>query len=180
MEHLKDLGMKDARFTVVFTEKTPAADGADDVEFFISLNRGEPEKPLAKVASGGEASRIMLAVKNIFAKKESVGTLIFDEIDTGISGNMARTVAEKLANISLERQVICVSHLPQLASMADANYSIVKAGDEETTVTTVHRLTEEEKLTEIARLSGGIYTDAALAHAREMLSESSAFKKNRS
>ena len=180
IEHLRDLGMKDARFTVAFSEKKPAADGMDDVEFFISLNCGEPEKPLAKVASGGEASRIMLAVKNIFAKKESVGTLIFDEIDTGISGNMARIVAEKLANISLERQVICVSHLPQLASMADANFSIVKTGDDAGTVTTVHRLSEKEKLSEIARLSGGIYTDAALAHAREMLAECGTFKKNRS
>jgi len=179
VEHLRDLGMKDAHFSVAFAEKKPAADGTDDVEFFISLNRGEPEKPLAKVASGGEASRIMLAVKNIFAKKESVGTLIFDEIDTGISGNMARTVAEKLANISLERQVICVSHLPQLASMADANFSIVKTGDDEGTVTTVHRLSAEEKLSEIARLSGGIYTVAAIAHAREMLSECEAFKKKR-
>ena len=175
--HLVDLGMKDAKFSVAFAEKAPAADGADDVEFFITLNRGEPEKPLAKVASGGEASRIMLAVKNIFAKKESVGTLIFDEIDTGISGNMARIVAEKLANISRERQVICVSHLPQITSMADVNFSIVKSGDEEGTVTTVHRLGDEEKLREIARLSGGIYTDAALAHAKEMLAECEAFKK---
>lgn len=174
--HLRDLGMKDAQFHVAFSEKTAGLDGRDDVEFFITLNRGEPEKPLAKVASGGEASRIMLAVKNIFAKKEAVGTLIFDEIDTGISGNMARVVAEKLANISQERQVICVSHLPQIASMADANFAIVKSGDAESTVTTVKRLDREEKLTEIARLSGGIYTDAALAHAREMLSECENFK----
>ena len=175
--HLRDLGMKDAKFSVAFAEKAPASDGIDDVEFFITLNRGEPEKPLAKVASGGEASRIMLAVKNIFARKESVGTLIFDEIDTGISGNMARIVAEKLANISRERQVICVSHLPQITSMADANFSIVKSGDDDRTVTTVHRLTQEEKLSEIARLSGGIYTEAAMAHAREMLAECEEFKK---
>ncbi len=177
--HLQDLGMKDAGFSVRFTEKTADRNGADDAEFYISLNRGEPEKPLAKVASGGEASRIMLAVKNIFARKDDVSTMIFDEIDTGISGNMARVVAQKLANISLERQVICVSHLPQLAAMGDANFEIVKTDDDTGVMTTVKKLGEEEKLGEIARLSGGIRTEAALIHARELLNECEMFKNTR-
>ena len=174
--HLKDLGMGNAGFYVNFSEKAPDRKGADDIEFYITLNLGEPEKPLAKVASGGEASRIMLAIKNIFASREAVSTLIFDEIDTGISGNMARMVARKLANISKERQVICVSHLPQLAAMGDANFEIVKTDDELGTVSTVNKLDNDGKIKEIARLSGGIQSGAAEAHAKELLEECISFK----
>ena len=174
--HLVELGMKNASFSVRFDEKRPDRNGSDEIEFYISLNMGEPEKPLAKVASGGEASRIMLAVKNIFASRDDVSTLIFDEIDTGISGNMARIVAGKLANISRERQVICVSHLPQLAAMGDANFEISKTDDEFGAVTTVKKLGRKEKLAEIARLSGGIQSGTATAHAEELLSECDAFK----
>ena len=142
---LKELGMPAAKFSVMFTEKKPSKIGIDDVEFYVALNEGEPPKPLAKVASGGEASRIMLAFKGIMASKEDVGTLIFDEIDTGISGRMAKTVAQKMANIALKRQVICVSHLPQIAAMADENYLIEKSVDKKGTKTELKHLAEEEK-----------------------------------
>ena len=175
--HLADLGMGDAQFHVAFEKKGLSANGQDDVEFFISLNRGEPEKPLAKVVSGGEASRIMLAVQNIFARKEETDTLIFDEIDTGISGVMARKVANKLANISKERQVICVSHLPQIAAMGDVNYVVQKNSREDGVLIDVLALSKEQKQREIARLSGGIQTQAAIAHARELIEECDCFKK---
>lgn len=174
--HLKDLGMKNADFKVKFVDKEPDKTGSDDIEFYITLNIGEPIKPLSKVASGGEASRIMLAIKSIFATKEDVSTLIFDEIDTGISGNMARIVARKLANISNDRQIICVSHLPQLAAMGDENYEIVKSDDDIGTVTTVNKLDENGKLREISRLSGGIQSSVAIAHAKELINECITFK----
>lgn len=176
---LKELGMPAAKFSVMFTEKKPSKIGIDDVEFYVALNEGEPPKPLAKVASGGEASRIMLAFKGIMASKEDVGTLIFDEIDTGISGRMAKTVAQKMANIALKRQVICVSHLPQIAAMADENYLIEKSVDEKGTKTELRHLTEEEKEKEVARLSGGSVTNTALLHAKELINECRQYKRKR-
>lgn len=176
---LKELGMPAAKFSVMFTEKKPSKIGIDDVEFYVALNEGEPPKPLAKVASGGEASRIMLAFKGIMASKEDVGTLIFDEIDTGISGRMAKTVAQKMANIALKRQVICVSHLPQIAAMADENYLIEKSVDKKGTKTELRHLAEEEKEKEVARLSGGSVTNTALLHAKELIDECSQYKRKR-
>ncbi len=176
---LKELGMLAAKFSVMFTEKKPSKIGIDDVEFYVALNEGEPPKPLAKVASGGEASRIMLAFKGIMASKEDVGTLIFDEIDTGISGRMAKTVAQKMANIALKRQVICVSHLPQIAAMADENYLIEKSVDKKGTKTELKHLAEEEKEKEVARLSGGSVTNTALLHAKELIDECSQYKRKR-
>ncbi len=176
---LKELGMPAAKFSVMFTEKKPSKIGIDDVEFYVALNEGEPPKPLAKVASGGEASRIMLAFKGIMASKEDVGTLIFDEIDTGISGRMAKTVAQKMANIALKRQVICVSHLPQIAAMADENYLIEKSVDKKGTKTELKHLAEEEKEKEVARLSGGSVTNTALLHAKELIDECSQYKRKR-
>ncbi len=178
VRELNDLGMKDARFHVEFGEKEPSRDGADTVEYYISVNAGEPEKPLSKVASGGEASRIMLAVQNIFADREVVDTIIFDEIDTGISGRMAVKVSEKLANISRKRQVICVSHLPQIAAMGDVNFEVVKTGDETYTRTDVKRLDKRSKIEAVARLAGGSATETAVAHAEELIESCDAYKQS--
>lgn len=177
VRQLRDLGMENSVFDVRFTEKGYSKDGTDDIEFMITVNRGEPLKPLVKVVSGGEASRIMLALKTISAEKDGIDTLIFDEIDTGISGRMAVTVAEKIASISRVRQVICVTHLPQIAAMADTNFFIEKLSSEEKTWTTVRELSGEEKEEEVARLSGGSVTVNALEHARELIAEADKKKK---
>ncbi len=180
-EQLHDLGMASAEFSVhfedikseencVFTPK-----GIDTVEFFISANRGEPLKPLRRVASGGEVSRIMLALKNIAADRGGIPTMIFDEIDTGISGRMAQVVAEKMIGISKGRQVICVTHLPQIASMADAHFLVTKESDETSTQTFLFPLDDARKIEEIARLSGGD-TAVALAHAKEMRDRAHIYK----
>ncbi len=182
-EQLSDLGMISASFSVNFTE-TPGIDecvfsdnGIDTAEFYISTNRGEPDKPLRKVASGGEVSRIMLALKNIAADKGGIPTMIFDEIDTGISGHMAGVVAEKLQTISRRRQVVCVTHLPQIASMADRHLLVTKKSDELATNTYLAALEGEDRVSEIARLSGGD-SDIAKQHAREMLTRAKNFKTN--
>jgi DNA repair protein RecN (Recombination protein N) len=181
VRQLKDLGMSSASFEVMF-DSMPGIDdaaysrnGFDTVEFYISTNRGEPVKPLRKVASGGEVSRIMLAIKNIAADTGGIPTMIFDEIDTGISGRIAQVVAEKLHNISCGRQVVCVTHLPQIASMADTHFLISKHSDEATTRTSLCALTEPERIREIARLTGG-ESKVSLAHAREMFDQANAFK----
>lgn len=143
--------------------------GCDSIAFMISLNPGEPLKPLANVASGGELSRIMLAVKTIFADKDRTGTLVFDEIDSGISGKTAWKVSEKLAVLRKEHQVICITHLPQIAAMADCHFCIRKSTTDNRTSTSVHRLTEEESIAEIGRLLGtDELTDAVLQNATEM------------
>lgn len=170
VEQLKDLGMEGAAFKVCFADKAPTPQGIDEVAFQITVNKGQPLRPLAKVISGGETSRIMLALKNIDATREAAGTLIFDEIDTGISGRIAHVTAKKIAHIADERQVICVTHLPQIAAAADTHFYIEKLTRDEKTFTTVRRLGEEELVREIARLSGGMQSEAALAHARELLS----------
>lgn len=144
--------------------------GADEVQFLISPNPGEPLKPLAKIASGGEMSRIMLAILNILAGAQRVGTVIFDEIDAGIGGRAAQAVAEKLAEVSTLRQVICVSHLPQVTSMADNHFHIYKETEGERTRTRVNRLDIEDRVQELARMLGGAQvTEATLRHAREMI-----------
>ncbi|MCX7571521.1 DNA repair protein RecN [Tumebacillus sp. DT12] len=144
--------------------------GIDRVEFLFSPNAGEPLRPLGKIASGGELSRTMLALKTILADVDNVGTLIFDEVDTGISGQAAMAVAEKLAAIGAKRQVLCVTHLPQVASMADAHYLIQKRQDDLRTKTEVAALSPSERVREIARmLSGAELTETTLRHAEEML-----------
>jgi DNA repair protein RecN (Recombination protein N) len=180
-EQLGDLGMASASFAVNFEELQGEEDcaftkaGIDTVEFFISTNRGEPQKPLRKVASGGEVSRIMLALKHIAADRGGIPTMIFDEIDTGVSGRMAQVVAEKLYQISQGRQVICVTHLPQIASMADAHFLVAKESDETSSHTYLIPLDDAQRTMEIARLSGGD-TTVAQAHAKEMLMRAEAFK----
>lgn len=135
----------------------------------ISTNPGETVKPLGKVASGGELSRIMLAVKSVLADADAIETLIFDEIDTGISGRTAQKVSEKMAVIARKHQVICITHLPQIAAMADDHYVIEKNTMEQRTMTEIHHLSDEASVDEIARLLGGVeITDAVMKNAREM------------
>lgn len=186
------LQMAGTRFHVEFTvsdaeEGLPAAGrklaasatGIDNVRFLISPNPGEPLKPLAKIASGGEMSRIMLAILNVLAKLRPVHTMIFDEIDAGIGGRAAQAVAEKLAAVAAQRQVICVSHLPQVSSMADTHLYIYKEQADERTLTKVARLDMEGRVEELARMLGGAeVTVATREHAREMLSLASKAKLN--
>ena len=143
--------------------------GTDQVEFLISTNPGEEVKPLVQVASGGELSRIMLAIKTVLADVDRIPTLIFDEIDTGISGRTAQYVSEKLAYISRGHQVICISHLPQIVSMADEHFLIEKQSQADSTSTEIFRLSREESIEELARLLGGTsITETTLQGAREM------------
>ena len=144
-------------------------EGFDKIEFLISTNPGEAKKPLWQIASGGELSRIMLAFKTVFADEEGTDTLIFDEIDTGISGKTAWKVSEKLGRLSMDHQIICITHLPQIAAMADTHFMIEKNVKQERTVTEIISLSEEESLGELARLLGsGNVTEAVLTNAREM------------
>lgn len=167
---LIELNFLDVQFDIAF-EKTDnyTANGYDEIEFLISTNPGEEMKPLAKVASGGELSRIMLAIKTVLADKDEIETLIFDEIDTGISGRTAQKVSEKLGIIGKNRQVICITHLPQIASMADYHYLIEKNVVNNSTITSIEELDNEGMIKELARLLGGtVITDAVIENAREM------------
>ncbi len=169
-EQLGELNFLDVRFdTVVRDTDSLSANGSDDVEFLISTNPGEPMKPLGKIASGGELSRVMLAIKTVMADQDAIDTVIFDEIDAGISGRTAQKVSEKLALIGKSRQVICITHLAQLASMADSHYCIEKQALDGNTQTRMRRLTGEEITEELARILGGAkITDAVRWNASEM------------
>ena len=170
-EALTELNFANVDFDVCVTsdEERRSEDGFDEVEFMISLNPGEPRKPMNLVASGGELSRIMLALKTIMADGEQIETLIFDEIDSGISGRTAWKVSEKMAVLGRAHQLICITHLPQIAAMADSHYVIEKSLDETKAVTDIHSLNEKEQLEEIARLLGSdTITDAAIANAVEL------------
>lgn len=167
---LKDLAMEDVRFKVDFKQKEITADGTDQIEFLISPNRGEDLKSLAKIASGGELSRIMLSLKTITAALDQVDTLIFDEVDSGVGGNTAAKMAAKLSQIAAERQIICITHLPQLASAANHHFLIKKERGENRTFTKIYALDKDERVAEIARMIGGAtITDKTLAHAEEMV-----------
>lgn len=167
---LSDLSFMQVDFDMVFDRLSECtANGIDDCYFVISTNVGEKLRPLYDVASGGELSRIMLAVKSCMAAEDNIGTLVFDEIDVGISGRAAQAVAEKMVLISKKHQVISITHLPQIAAMADSHYLIEKSADEGKTVTKIVRLSEAESITEIARLLGGAsITDAVMSNALEM------------
>ncbi len=169
-EALQDLNFLHVEFGVSLTEKERCSeDGQDDASFLISTNPGEPLKPLASVASGGELSRIMLALKTITAGQEPAGTFIFDEIDAGISGKTAWQVSRKLGILSKTHQIICITHLPQIAAMADRHFYIEKNAVMDSTATTIRQLEEAESLQELARLSGAPdITEGALKNAREM------------
>lgn len=173
-EELRELNFADSRIQISFHE-LPAftENGRDRVEFLISTNRGEPLKPLAKIASGGEMSRIMLAFKNIIADYDNIPTLIFDEIDTGISGITASIVGQKLRQIADGHQIICITHLPQIAACADHSYRIQKEISKDATKTNITEIRGDEKVHEIARLLGGMeLTDAALRNAKDLISSS--------
>ena len=167
---LEDLNFLSVKFKINISKKeNVSANGQDEVEFLISTNQGEEVKSLAKVASGGELSRIMLAIKSILAGEDEIDTMIFDEIDTGISGKTAQMVADKLMGISKEHQVICISHLAQIAAMADSHYLIEKNTDDESTETNIYRLSREDSIKELVRISsGGEITETAIKHATEM------------
>lgn len=179
---LKELNMKDTLFQVAFHEPTSeevfTATGQDNVEFLIAPNPGEPPRPLAKIASGGELSRIMLALKCIFTDIEQVHTLVFDEVDTGVSGRAAQAIAEKIAVLAMNHQVLCVTHLPQVACMADYHFYISKETQAEKTRTNIKSLTNQGRILELARLMGGVeVTQTTCEHAEEMLRLSNQAKK---
>ncbi|QHQ62744.1 DNA repair protein RecN [Anaerocolumna sedimenticola] len=169
-EALIDLNFLDVHFEMIFKPTGHySANGFDDAEFLISTNPGEEIKPLSRVASGGELSRIMLAIKSVLADKDEIETLIFDEIDVGVSGRTAQKVSEKLSMIAGSHQVLCITHLPQIAAMADSHYIIEKTSDGITTKTSIRNLKENESIDEIARILGGaIITDTVLQSAKEM------------
>ena len=179
---LRELNMPSVRFAVEFVpvdnEQGFDASGADKIRFIMSANAGEELGRISKIASGGELSRIMLAMKNVFAENDPVGTMVFDEIDTGVSGIAAQRVAEKLFAVSKGRQVMCVTHLPQIAAMADSHYLIAKHEEGGRTYTEVNGLTREGRRRELARLHGGDFiTETTLASAEEQLAAAEAFKK---
>lgn len=167
---LEELNFLAVTFQVCITEKQePGNNGFDDVEFLISTNPGEAVKPLKQVASGGELSRIMLAIKTVLTQKDNIDTVIFDEIDAGISGKTAWKVSEKLRTLSKRQQVICITHLPQIAAMADTHFKIEKSSDGASTSTQIAVLQSEEMITELARLLGSdMITEAAIENAREL------------
>lgn len=177
---LEDLNMNDVKFKVDFSKSDKfLEDGFDNIEFLISTNIGEDLKSMSKIISGGEMSRIMLAFKSILASNDGINTLIFDEIDTGISGRTAQVVGEKIYDISRKRQVISISHLPQIAALADSHYIIRKSMAEDNKINTnVSKLDEERRVEELGRLLGGVdVTETTLNHAREMLKMSEKIKK---
>ncbi len=180
-EQLLDLNFLDVRFEIAVRDtKQPGRDGSDDVEFLISTNPGETMKPLGKIASGGELSRVMLAIKTVLSNQDAVGTVIFDEIDAGISGRTAQKVSEKLSIIGKSRQVICITHLAQLAAMADSHFCIKKKAVDGATQTDIWKLGEREATEELARILGGAkITEAVRDNAREMKKLAADFKVKR-
>ena len=174
---LSELDMPKLRFCIDFQEKDLAEDGADAVAFLMSANVGEALRPIQKIASGGELSRIMLALKNVLAEQDSVMTMVFDEVDTGVSGRAAQRVAEKLARLSRTRQVLCVTHLPQLTAMADVHFGVEKGEENGRTLTRVRELDRAARRAEIARMSGGDHpSETMLSGAEELLSAAESFK----
>lgn len=170
MEELKFLDIPNARFTVEFREAKANEKGIDEVEFLFSANSGQELKPLVKIASGGELSRVMLAVRCVLAEKDSLGTMIFDEIDTGVSGKAAHKIAYKMHELSKNKQVLCVTHLAQIAAYADNHLYIEKISDENKTFTKVTSLSDTERTSEIARIIGGeIITQTTLDSAKELI-----------
>ena len=170
VQALQDLNFLDVQFDLQFTRTGRySANGFDAMEFLISTNPGEPMRALKDIASGGELSRIMLALKSVLAENDEIGTLIFDEIDTGISGRTAQMVSQKLHMIAENHQVICITHLPQIAAMADAHFYIEKSVVDASTVTHLTLLDDEQSVAELGRMLGGVaVTDKVLESAREM------------
>lgn len=177
LEELRQLDMGKIQFVIDFNEKTMDTSGMDQVRFLLSANVGEELKPLNKIASGGELARIMLAMKNVLSEQDHVGTMVFDEVDTGVSGRAAQKVAEKMAAISRHKQVLCVTHLPQLSAMADTHFRVEKGERDGRTYTEVTRLDRAQRRQEIARITGGAtVTETMLSGAEELLTEAEAFR----
>ncbi|MGX6970600.1 DNA repair protein RecN [Vagococcus bubulae] len=171
MKQLASLYMEQAVFKVNFSATDLTINGKDRIEFYMSTNVGESLKPLAKIVSGGELSRIMLALKTIFSATQSITSIVFDEVDTGVSGRVAQAIAEKIHQIGEQSQVLCITHLPQVAAIADTQYFIRKLVKDNRTQTKVSELSEDERIDEIARmLSGADVTDLTREHAKELLS----------
>ena len=171
MAELRELHMEKAKFIVNF-DSLPSfdANGKDHVVFYISTNVGEPPKSLPKIASGGELSRMMLALKTIFSSSNGVTSIIFDEVDTGVSGRVAQAIAEKIAAISINSQVLCISHLPQVAAMADHHYFIKKEVEHDRTFTSLAEIDHMARIEEVSRMmSGAEITELTLQHATELL-----------
>ncbi|MBD3108083.1 DNA repair protein RecN [Bacillus sp. AGMB 02131] len=188
LQELKELYMEKTKFEVVFIRKPEpnqvlshrdiSKNGLDEVEFYISTNPGEPLKPLAKTASGGELSRIMLALKNIFSKHSGITSIIFDEVDTGVSGRVAQAIAEKIYKVSVDSQVLCISHLPQVAAMSDTHLYIEKETKNGRTKTSVRPLNFDDKVKEIARMISGVeITSLTKKHAEELLVQAGNIKE---
>ena len=176
-KELRELDMEKVRFSVDFAAKEPGTDGCDTVRFLMSANAGEALRPISKIASGGELARIMLALKNVLAEQEQIATLVFDEVDTGVSGRAAQKVAEKLAQLACHKQVLCVTHLPQLAAMAGTHFLVEKGEQNGRTFTKVVELDREARKAEIARITGGSQvTDALLASAADILDQAAAYR----
>ena len=177
LTELQQLDMGKIRFAVDFAEKPLDSDGMDTVRFLMSANVGEELRPIHKIASGGELARIMLAMKNVLSEQDHVGTMVFDEVDTGVSGRAAQKVAEKMARISRRKQVLCVTHLPQLAAMADTHFSVEKGERGGRTYTEVRRLDREQRRRELARLTGGSHvSQTMLDGAEELLAQAEKFR----
>ena len=184
-EELRQLGMKNATFEIAFLPLKEAdgtrysSNGGDMVEFLFSANLGEPVKTMSKIISGGEMSRFMLSLKTVISTYHSISTYIFDEIDAGISGKTAETVAEKFSQIAKNVQVIAISHLPQIVSFSDASFKISKYSTEEKTFTTIEKLDSNGKIEEIVRLVGGdMSSSSAVSHAKEMIDKAGLYKKS--
>ena len=178
LTELQQLDMGKIRFSVAFEEQELAENGMDGVRFLMSANLGEELRPIHKIASGGELARIMLAMKNVLSEQDQVGTMVFDEVDTGVSGRAAQKVAEKMARISRKKQVLCVTHLPQLAAMADTHFSVEKGESGGRTFTRVQELDRQHRREELARLTGGaIVSEVMLSGAEELLLGAEKFKE---
>ena len=169
--------MPKIRFVCQFEEIPLSPTGMDGVRFLMSANVGEALRPLSKVASGGELARIMLAMKNVLAEQDAVQTLIFDEVDAGVSGRAAQKVAEKLSDVARGKQVLCVTHLPQIAAMADTHFIVEKRVENDRTYTSVLQLSREERRKELARITGGAeITPVLLQGAEELLAAADRYK----
>lgn len=177
-KELLSLNFNDVNFEIRFTDLDKfSSNGTDSCEYYISMNKGEPMRPLKDVASGGELSRIMLSIKTVLAEKDATDTMIFDEIDSGISGRTAQAVAEKLCRVSSKHQVILITHLQQIAAMADRHFVVEKNNVETGTVSTIHEVTGDALIEELGRMLGGAaLTDAVLSNARELKSEADEYK----
>ncbi|EPE60400.1 DNA repair and genetic recombination domain protein [Exiguobacterium sp. S17] len=175
---LKELYMEKTKFEVRFKEVSYKTDGLDQVEFYMMTNVGEPFKPLAKVASGGELSRVMLALKSIFSRTVGVASIIFDEVDTGVSGRVAQAMGEKIFRLSVGSQVLCITHLAQVAAMADHHLYITKTEMDERTKTNVAALNHEDRIDELGRMiAGAQMTDLTKQHVEELLDMSLQLKR---